>query len=158
MALNRTFVSRFDLCDMLRRLARLKGSALRRRALGRSLVVMLLATTHSVAGSTALQMQPINEKPFNVYNTMNLKLYLNNQIGDWDQMQCANELAQRESSWRINAVNKQSGAYGVFQSMSDYARQWDAFKQIDKHIEYIATRYSGDWCAALQHLKDKGWH
>lgn len=148
-----------DKHGMLRRLARLKGSALRRLALGRAIVVLLLATTHSVAGSQALQTTAIvDEKPFNVYNTMNLKLYLNNIIGDWDEMQCANELGQRESSWRSNAVNRSSGAYGIFQHMSKHAVNWDAFKQIDKHVEYINTRYSGSWCKALQHLKDEGWH
>ncbi len=62
-----------DKPGMLRRLARLKGSALRRLALGRSIVVMLLATTISVAGSQALQTVPIEEKPFNPYNKIVVK-------------------------------------------------------------------------------------
>lgn len=156
-ALNSTFVFRFDKPTMLKRLARLKGSALHRKALGRAIVILLLAMTHSVATSNALQTQPINEKPFNRYNTMNLKLYLHNSIGDWDQFECANELAFRESSWRPDAVNKETGAYGLFQHMSKYAKNWDAFEQIDKHIEYIDARYSGDWCKALQHM-ELGWH
>ena len=85
MPLNRTFVSRFDKLGMLNRLARLKGSALRRAALGRAIVILALAMTHSVAGSQALQTKAIDEKPFNVYNKMNVKLYLHNQINDWDQ-------------------------------------------------------------------------
>ena len=147
-----------DKLGMLRRLARLKGSALRRLALGRAIVVLLLATTISVAGSQALQTVPIDEKPFDRYNKMNVKLYLLNTIGNWDEFECANELAFRESSWRYDAVNSITGAYGIFQHMSDYAPGWDAFKQIDKHVEYIDTRYSGSWCKALQHLKDKHWH
>lgn len=159
-ALNSTFVSRFDKPTMLKRLARLKGSALHRKALGRAIVILLLAMTHSFAAASETNTPNIttDQKPFNPYNTMNLKLYLHNSIGDWDQFECANELAFRESSWRTNAVNKSSGAYGLFQSMSDYAVTWDGFEQIDKHIEYITTRYSGSWCDALQHLKDKGWH
>ena len=147
-----------DKLGMLRRLARLKGSALRRLALGRAIVVMLMATTFSVAGTQALQTVPIEEKPFNPYNKMNVKLYLHNQINDWDEFECALELAQRESSFRYDAVNKTTGAYGLFQHMSDYAKEWDAFKQIDKHVEYINTRYSGSWCKALQHLVRNGWH
>ncbi len=107
---------------------------------------------------TRLQTVPIEEKPFNPYNKMNVKLYLHNQISDWDQFECALELAHRESSFRYNAVNSTTGAYGLFQHMSDHAPKWDAFKQIDKHIEYINTRYSGSWCKALQHLKDENWH
>lgn len=151
-------MNKLDKLGMLNRLARLKGSALRRAALGRAIVILALAMTHSVAGSQALQTKPIDEKPFNVYNKMNVKLYLHNQINNWDEFTCAIELAQRESSWRYDAVNSTTGAYGLFQHMSDYAKEWDAFKQIDKHVEYINTRYSGSWCTALQHLKDEGWH
>ena len=147
-----------DKLGMLRRLARLKGSALRRLALGRAIVVLVMATTFSVAGTQALQTVPIEEKPFNPYNKMNVKLYLHNEIRDWDEFECALELAHRESSFRYNAVNKTTGAYGLFQHMSDYAPQWDAFKQIDKHVEYIDARYSGSWCKALQHLERFNWH
>lgn len=151
-------MNKLDKLGMLNRLARLKGSALRRKALGRAIVILLLAMTHSVAASNALQTQPIDEKPFDRYNTMNLKLYLHNQINDWDEFECAVQLAYKESSWRTDAVNKSTGAYGLFQHMSDYAKEWDAFKQIDKHVEYIDTRYSGSWCKALQHLVRNGWH
>jgi hypothetical protein len=152
--------NKLDKHVMLSRLARLRGSALRRLALGRAIVIMLLAMTHSFAAASETNTPNIttDEKPFNVYNTMNVKLYLHNQISDWDQFECANELAFRESSWRSNAVNKTTGAYGLFQHMSDHAHKWDAFEQIHKHIEYIDTRYSGIWCNALQHLRNKGWH
>jgi spore coat polysaccharide biosynthesis protein SpsF (cytidylyltransferase family) len=151
-------INKLDKHVMLSRLARLRGSALRRLALGRAIVILVLAMTHSVAASNALNTTTIDQKPFDRYNTMNLKLYLHNQINDWNEFECANELAFRESSWRVDAVNKTTGAYGLFQHMSDYAKEWDAFKQIDKHVEYIDTRYSGSWCKALQHLRDKGWH
>ncbi len=147
-----------DTVGMIERLARLRGSALRRQSLGRAIVVMLMATTFSVAGTQALQTVPIEEKPFNPYNKMNVKLYLHNEIRDWDEFECALELAHRESSFRYDAVNKTTGAYGLFQHMSDYAPQWDAFKQIDKHVQYIDARYSGSWCKALQHLVRFNWH
>ena len=147
-----------DTVGMIERLARLRGSALRRQSLGRAIVVLVMATTFSVAGTQALQTVPIEEKPFNPYNKMNVKLYLHNEIRDWDEFECALELAQRESSFRYDAVNKTTGAYGLFQHMSDYAPQWDVFKQIDKHIEYISSRYSGSWCKAVQHLERFNWH
>jgi len=147
-----------DTVGMIERLARLRGSALRRQSLGRAIVVMLMATTFSVAGTQALQTVPIEEKPFNPYNKMNVKLYLHNEIRDWDEFECALELAHKESSFRYDAVNKTTGAYGLFQHMSDYAPQWDAFKQIDKHVQYIDARYSGSWCKALQHLVRFNWH
>ena len=147
-----------DTMSMIRPLARLRGSALRGRSLGRAFVILALSMTVSVAAAQEINNSSANEKPFNPYNKMNVKLYLHNQINDWDQFECAIELAQRESSWRYDAVNKTSGAYGLFQHMSDHAHKWDVFEQIDKHNEYITSRYDGSWCKALNHLKDKGWH
>jgi len=145
---------------MLNRLARLRGSALRRSALGRAIVILALLMTHSVAAvettySPALAVVE-DQKPD--YDLMNIKLYLHNQINDWDQFECANYLAHRESTWRISVVNSTTGAYGLFQHMSKYAPNWDAYKQIDKHIEYINKRYDGSWCKALNHLESRGWH
>lgn len=152
------FVNRFDMLGMLNRLARLKSSALRRAALGRAIVVLAMATTMSVAAASEINNGITDQKPFNQYNDMNLKLYLHNQIQDWDQFLCAVELAQRESSWNYKARNMRSGAYGLFQSMSGYADGWDPFEQIDKHVTYVDARYDGSWCKALRHLKGQGWH
>jgi hypothetical protein len=155
-ALTCTFVDRLDKPSMLRRLARLKGSALRRLALGRAIVVVLLVTTYSVAAATDINTKEKDEKP--VVDLMNVKLYLHNKINDWEEFECANQLGIRESNWRPTAVNKESGAYGIFQHMSTHAYKWDAYEQMDKHIEYIKSRYDNSWCKALNHLMRYGWH
>lgn len=151
-----TFVQVLDKVSMLRRLARLRGSARRRPALGRAIVVLALATTLSFAAGEKIENAEADyKKPFNV---MDLKLYLHNEIQDWAQFECANWLGIKESNWRPKAVNPDSGAYGIFQSMSDYAKTWNAYEQIDKAVEYIDHRYQGDWCKALDHLETYGWH
>jgi hypothetical protein len=151
--------NKLDKLGMLSRLARLRGSALRRTALGRAIVVLLLATTLSVAAAKETNNVTIEEKPLKQsYDVMNIKLYLHNQLNDWDQFECANQLGIRESNWRFDAINRSSGAYGIFQHMSEYAPNWDPYTQIDKHIEYIQSRYNGSWCKALKHLQDRGWH
>lgn len=147
---------RLDKLGMLRRLASLKGSSPRRPAIARALFITLAVIALSVAAPEKITNATADEKP--VFRLMNLKLYLHNQINDWDQFECANELGMRESGWRIDAVNKDSGAYGVFQHMSKYAPNWDAYTQMDKHIDYINARYDGSWCKALLHLETKGWH
>jgi len=151
-------VNELDNDGMLRTLARLRGSALRGRALGRAIVILAVLMTYSFAATEKINSSTTDEKPFDRYNIMNVKLYLHNSIRDWDEFECALELGQRESSWRFDAVNKSSGAYGLFQHMSEHAHKWDVFTQIDKHNEYITARYDGSWCKALQHLKGKGWH
>ena len=142
---------------MLNRLARLKGSALRRTALGRAIVILALAMTHSVAASSDVQTtEEFVQKP--AYDVMNVKLYLHNKINNWKEFECANQLGIRESNWRATAINKDSGAYGIFQHMSKHAKYWNAYEQMDKHIEYIDARYEGSWCKALAHLENNGWH
>lgn len=153
-------MNKLDMLGMLRRLASLKGSSPRRPALARAVFIAVLAISHSVAAATDIKTKQIEviEKPS--YDLMDVKLYLHNKLNNWQQFECANWLGIKESNWRYDAVNKSSGAYGIFQHMSDYAKYWDAYKQIDKHIEYIDTHrvYKGDWCLALSHLERFGWH
>ena len=157
----RVNTNKLDKLGMLSRLARLKSSARHRLALGRAIVILAVLMTYSFAAvettySPAKAIEETEQQP--LYDLMNVKLYLHNQINDWDEFECANELAFKESSWRYDAVNKSSGAYGIFQHMSDHAHKWDAYKQIDKHIEYVNARYNGSWCAALSKLKREKWH
>ena len=153
---SRVNANELDKHVMLRTLARLRGSALRGRALGRAIVILALSMTYSFAAADNINNPTKEEKPS--YDLMNVKLYLHNKINDWDEFACANELGIRESNWRYQAVNKESGAFGIFQHMSEYAPNWDAYMQIDKHIEYIEARYDNSWCKALNHLVRYGWH
>jgi hypothetical protein len=149
------FCSTLDKRGMLRTLARLRGSALRGRALGRTIVILAVLMTYSFAAVEKIDSANAEiEQPFHIDN---VKLYLYNKV-DWSEFQCANDLAIRESNWRVKAVNKESGAYGIFQHMSKYAPTWDAYEQIDKHIEYIEHRYDGSWCKALAHSLRYSWH
>ncbi len=154
-ALTCGFVKTLDKYVMLRPLARLRGSALRGRALGRTIVILAVLMTYSFAAVEKIETANAEiEQPFHIDN---VKLYLYNKL-EWSEFQCANELAIRESNWRVKAVNKDSGAYGIFQHMSKYAPTWDAYEQIDKHIEYIEARYDGSWCKALSHSLRYLWH
>lgn len=147
--------TKLDKPVMLRTLARLKGSALRGRALGRTIVILAVLMTYSFAAVEKIETANAElEQPFHIDN---VKLYLYNKV-EWSEFQCANDLAIRESNWRVKAVNKESGAYGIFQHMSKYAPSWDAYEQVDKHIEYIDHRYEGSWCKALSHSLRYGWH
>lgn len=156
---SRINANELDSMSMIRPLARLRGSALRGRSLGRAIVILALSMTYSVAAATDINNKQIGvkeEKPID--DVMNWKLYLHNKLNDWDQFECANQLGIKESNWRATAVNKQSGAYGIFQHMSEHAKYWDAYEQIDKHITYINSRYDGSWCKALKKLQTEGWH
>ena len=144
------FVNGLDSHDMLSRLARLRGSALRRLALGRAIAVLLFVTALSVAGSQ----KAYSQKPPNI---MNIKLYAYNKLS-WDQFQCYNWLIHHESRWNYKAVN--GSHYGLGQMRSKWVSTLTPFKQIDVHIRYLKHRYSNEdyACKALAHWERKGWH
>lgn len=84
----------------------------------------------------------------------------------WDQQQysCLVKLWNRESNWRVQAENKQSGAYGIPQALPGVkmAAEGDDWKtnpetQIRWGAKYIEARYSTP-CGALVHSNEIGWY
>jgi hypothetical protein len=142
------FVNALDSHAMLSRLARLRGSALRRLALGRAIAVLLFVTALSVAGSP----KAYSQKPSNI---MNIKLHAYNKL-NWQQFECYNWLIFHESRWNYKARN--GSHYGLGQMRSKWYGTLNPFRQIDAHLDYIKHRYNGDTCKALSHWERKGWH
>jgi hypothetical protein len=146
--LTSTFVFAIDKSGMLNRLARLRGSALQRLALGRSIVILAMLMTVSFAATE----KAYSQKPPSI---MNIKLYAYNKLS-WDQFECYNWLIHHESRWNYKAVN---GSHtGLGQMRSKWYGTLNPFRQIDAHLDYIKHRYNGDTCKALSHWERKGWH
>ncbi|BDS49242.1 lytic transglycosylase domain-containing protein [Rhodoluna sp. KAS3] len=81
-----------------------------------------------------------------------------------DQYSCLVKLWERESNWRVNALNKSSGAYGIPQSlpgtkMASEGPDWKTNHetQIRWGVKYIKGRY-GSPCGALAHSDKIGWY
>ena len=142
------FCSRLDKRVMLRTLARLRGSALRGRALGRAIVILTLLMTFSFAANQ----KAYSQKPLHI---MNIKLHAYNKLS-WEQFQCYNWLIHHESRWSHTARN--GSHYGLGQMRSAWYGTLSPMKQIDVHLKYIAHRYDGKPCKALAHWERKGWH
>jgi hypothetical protein len=142
------FVKPIDKAGMLRPLARLRGSALRGRALARAVFIGLLAINVSFAAPQ----KAYSQKP---YNVMNIKLYAYNKL-NWNDFQCYNWLIHYESRWNYKARN--GSHYGLGQMKSKWYGTLSPYKQIDVHLDYIKHRYNGKPCKALAHWEDKGWH
>jgi hypothetical protein len=140
---------KLDKPSMLRLLASLKSSSLRRPALGRGLFIAGLAIALSCAGSIKATAK---QKPLHV---MNIKLYAYNQMS-WEQFQCYNYLIHHESRWSYTAKN--GSHWGLGQMRSAWYGTLNPYKQIDVHLKYIAHRYDGKPCKALAHWERKGWH
>lgn len=142
------FCYRLDKPVMLRTLARLRGSALRGRALGRAIVILALVMTQSFAATE----KAYSQKPVNV---MNIKLYAYNKL-NWEQFECYNWLIHYESRWNYKARN--GSHYGLGQMRSKWYGTLNPMRQIDVHLAYLEHRYKGDACRALRHWETKGWH
>jgi len=148
-------IQELDKPVMLRPLARLKGSALRGRALGRAIVILAVLMTYSFAAVEEISPAIAEDKqPFHIDN---VKLYAYNKM-DWDEFQCYNALIHRESSWRPEARN--GSHWGLGQMRSEWYGTLDAYAQVDAHIKYLHHRYPGKYpaCLAYEHWERKGWH
>jgi hypothetical protein len=84
------------------------------------------------------------------------KLYLHTRVVKDSQYQCAYALYMKESKFDSRAVN--GSHYGIPQLRNKKLKNLDGYTQIDWGIRYIKARYTGDFCLAWQHFKDKGWH
>ncbi|MFB9309825.1 rubrerythrin [Agromyces hippuratus] len=80
------------------------------------------------------------------------------------EYQCLLDLWTRESSWRADAYNASSGAYGIPQSlpgskMASAGADWrtNAATQIEWGLSYIADRY-GAPCGAWAHSERFNWY
>jgi hypothetical protein len=81
-----------------------------------------------------------------------------------EQTACLATLWQGESSWRWNALNRRSGAYGIPQAkpgnkMASAGKDWktNPETQIRWGMGYVKNRY-GTPCKALTEKKRKGWY
>jgi hypothetical protein len=88
-----------------------------------------------------------------------LKSLANKQLTD-KQYHCHNEIVHRESSWNINAIN--GSHHGYYQMKIDAMKNKPYDYQFYIYWYYVSKRYGLDYeipnyCAALNHLKVRGW-
>ena len=80
-----------------------------------------------------------------------------------NQYKCHNEIVFRESTWRADARN--GSHYGYYQIRNTLLQDAPDDYQFVFYWKYVAHRYGLDsyndevpnYCAALNHLKRKGW-
>ena len=77
------------------------------------------------------------------------------------QALCLIKLYGKESAFNSKAIGNDSGrskAYGIPQLKSEFIKDLSPNKQIDYGMKYIAHRYNGKPCNALNHSKRLGWY
>lgn len=88
-----------------------------------------------------------------------IKALANKQLTD-KQYHCHNEIIYRESRFNIDAVN--GSHYGYYQMRTKSMQNKPYDYQFYIYWYYVSKRYGldheiPDYCAALHHLKTKGW-
>jgi hypothetical protein len=131
----------------------LVGEPLRRIARKRCLV--LLAVLFVVSTTPALATQDATKKP----SIDSLKLYAHSRIVNYKEFQCFVYLINRESNWRVEAINPNGLHFGLGQMRNPKYQNLDGFRMIDWTLRYINHRYQGKICnGALAHWRKHGWH
>jgi len=94
-----------------------------------------------------------------------IKYVANKQLTD-KQYKCHNKIIYRESRWDDKAIGNIGGtkqAYGLYQLKINSMRTAHPEVQFWKYWDYVSYRYGVTeydepmYCAALTHLKNKGW-
>ena len=131
----------------------LVGEPLRRIARKRCLV--LLAGLCLAIATPAQATNDATTKP----SIDSLKLYAHSRIVNYKEFQCFHYLIQRESNWRVEAINPNGNHFGLGQMRNTKYRNLDGFRMIDWTLRYIDHRYQGKICnGALAHWRKHGWH
>lgn len=77
---------------------------------------------------------------------------------------CWDSLIWRESSWRVDAINKISGAYGLPQSLpasklAEAGEDWKTNPETQlKWMEVYVQKKYGDFCTALRFHDKMNWY
>ena len=84
----------------------------------------------------------------------------------YNKLECHNEIIYRESRWNYKAVGNLNGTkqvYGLYQMKTESLKGSTPIKQFWMYWHYVSHRYSTtqydepNYCAALHHLRIKGW-
>lgn len=113
----------------------------------------LLGALFAFAATVTITVQPVHAATHETSD--HYKLYLHSKIINYKYFTCAVEVAHRESRWNWQARN--GNHYGLFQMNNKQVRYMNPYTQIDWWLRYVQTRYAGNPCKALSHLKNKGW-
>jgi hypothetical protein len=117
-------------------------------------VAIVSGITMPIAGADKVEAQNLPIKSLAAYHLTDAQ-YL-----------CHNSIIYIESRWKIDAVGNKSGnkqTHGYYQMKSKAAINAPYDKQFELYWYYVAKRYGvtkydePNYCAALKHLRTRGW-
>ena len=166
-ALTSTFTNVLGRHAKLNRLFRSLSANLPEANKARRLRVARLVALFSITGLAILfpsSAESVNTHAFGSSKEL-VKYVAQKQLTD-KQYQCHNQIIYLESRWNEKAIGNKSGkkqAYGLYQLKIASLKNAHPEIQFWKYWEYVSHRYGITeydepmYCAALSHLKNKGW-
>lgn len=117
--------------------------------------------------SLSIPMQAVDARQEKLFSSSKelIKYVANKQLSD-KEYKCHNEIIYRESRWNDKAIGNKQGtkqAYGLYQLKINSMHNAHPEIQFWKYWQYVSYRYGITkydepmYCAALHHLKTKGW-
>ena len=118
-------------------------------ALGGGLFINEYASTETANAVEVKEIKPLD-----------IKEYIKDQLSI-NNYKCLDTLATKESNWNFSAVN--GSHHGFMQGRSEWLAIATPIQQYHWSVRYVSHRYGlvGDepnFCAALDHWKNRGWH
>ena len=123
-----------------------------------AIVTMLFLAVQLASPSVALSPVMTYEKRLLVTTDKRerVKLTLGQVTTDMKEVQCALNIAYKESRYNIDSLNKSSGARGVWQLLWGKPG-WSLLKQTQEAHKYVLHRYD-TWCGAYRFHQERNWY
>lgn len=123
-----------------------------------AIVALLFSAVQVASPSMALSPVMTYEKRLLVTTDKRerVKLTLGEITTDMKEVQCALNIAYKESRYNVNSVNKSSGARGVWQLLWGKP-EWSLLKQTQEAHKYVLHRYD-TWCDAYRFHQERNWY
>ena len=116
-------------------------------------------TLSAPAGASAPTLSPVLSAPditVRVSSEKMVELAIATVTTNKQEARCAKKIAWKESRYAVDALNKSSGARGVWQLMWGKPN-WSIFKQTSEAHKYVLHRYES-WCGALRFHQERNWY
>jgi len=123
-----------------------------------AIVTAVFLAMQYMSPSVALSPELTYEKKLSVTTDKRdrVKLTLMKFTDSKREVQCALQIAYKESRYNIDSINKSSGATGVWQLL--WAKpKWSLLKQTEEAHKYVLHRYE-TWCDAYRFHQERNWY
>lgn len=120
--------------------------------------ITAIVTASLLLGTSAQAAAPrptMTQRLAHMDNESRVEFAIATVTGNKTEARCAKQIAYKESRYRVEALNKSSGARGVWQLLWGKPH-WNILKQVQEANKYVLHRYDS-WCGAYRFHQERNW-